>query len=114
MKRDMDLIRLLLLQIEGEEQPELQKYDQPTRVEHATLLIEEGLAEGLVQRDHRNVPIGTVIQRLTWKGHDFLDAARDNTIWNKAKEKVFKPGASWTFGILVEWLKAEAKKRLGL
>jgi hypothetical protein len=39
---------------------------------------------------------------------------RDDTVWKKAKEHVLKPGASWTFDILKEWLKAEAKSRLGL
>ncbi|MGO8839441.1 MAG: DUF2513 domain-containing protein [Limisphaerales bacterium] len=49
--------------------------------------------------------------RLTWAGHDFLDAARNDTIWNKAKDEFLKPGISWTFSILFEWLKQEARQR---
>ena len=29
-----------------------------------------------------------VIQNLTWQGHDFLDKARDETVWNAAKERL--------------------------
>jgi SPP1 gp7 family putative phage head morphogenesis protein len=43
-----------------------------------------------------------------------LDASRDSRIWKLAKEKVLMPGASWSFGILLEYLKAEAKRTLGL
>jgi hypothetical protein len=49
---------------------------------------------------------------MTWAGHDFLDAARDVSIWNKAKEHVLKPGFSWSFSILTEFLRMEAQKRL--
>jgi hypothetical protein len=45
-------------------------------------------------------------------GHDFLDAARDATIWSEAKDKALKPGVSWAFSMLAEFLKAEAKAHL--
>jgi hypothetical protein len=40
--------------------------------------------------------------RLTWNGHDFLDSARNENIWNKAKEIVIQNGGS----IAMESLKA--------
>jgi hypothetical protein len=30
--------------------------------------------------------------RLTWQGHEFLDAARDDTRWNKAKDAMAQVG----------------------
>ena len=55
-----------------------------------------------------------LLERLTWEGHDFADSIADDTLWKKAKEKVIKPSASWTFAILGEYLKFEIKHRLGI
>ena len=41
-----------------------------------------------------------VAQRLTWEGHDFLDAAEVDTIWNKAKEELKKKGGLFSIEIL--------------
>ena len=113
MKRDMELIRLLLLQLETDEPPpELKNYEEPLVVYNSSLAIEAGLIEGSIVSDGAGYPRGTVLIRLTWAGHDFLDATRDKKIWNLAKEKILKPGISWTFSLLVEFLKQEAKQHL--
>lgn len=113
MKRDLDLVRMLLLHIETGEAPKgFDQYDEATVSGHAALVIEAGLAKGSVVRDYRGVATGAVLQNLTWEGHDFLDAARDDTLWKKAREKFLKPGASWTFDLLKEWLKLEIKQKL--
>ena len=49
---------------------------------------------------------------MTWQGHEFLDSARSDSVWHTAKEKMLKPGISWTFGLLSEALKALAKQQL--
>jgi hypothetical protein len=54
-----------------------------------------------------------IITNLTWKGHDFLDAARSDTVWNATKGPLAKVGA-WTFGLVLEVLKEEAKRQIGL
>jgi len=114
MKRDMDLIRLLLLQQESGEDPlELQDYPTDLIVYNSALMIDAGFIVGNIISDHNGSPAGVSIIRLTWAGHDFLDSTRDPTIWTKAKDRVLKPGISWTFSILVEFLKAEAQRQLG-
>ena|SRR5947209_8159548 len=115
MKRDMDLIRLLLRSLEDEtEPPELKTYDERTKANHAALLIEQGLAEGVIAQMGFNEIARADLDRLTWAGHDFLDASRDETLWKKAKEKFMKPGAAFTFEILKQWLQLEIKKVTGL
>jgi len=52
------------------------------------------------------------IDRLTSAGHDFCDGIRHDTIWNKAKEHILKPGASHGLSILVEWVKIEVHQRV--
>ena len=114
MKRDMDLIRLLMLEAEsGEKPPELSSYDDDTICGHVALLLDAGFIDGKAFAGSDGVIRRAIIKRLTWTGHEFLDASRDPTLWQQAKDKVLKPGASWTLAVLMEFLKAEARKRLG-
>jgi len=124
MKRDMDLVRNLLLEIESH--PELDRVAQwqfgpgefgitennfKTTCFHLDLLIEAGMVQG---RSAMRMPI---ISGLTWEGCEFLDAIRDSKTWTKTKEGASAIG-SWSVGVLVDLAKAyakqEAKKRLGL
>jgi len=111
----MDVIRLLLLQLEGDEKAaeKLKAYDEPVVVYNAALLVDSGLVEGSVARGGDNNPEAVAMSHMTWAGHDFLDAARDETLWKKAKQTVMKPAASFTFEIVKEYLKAEVRKHLG-
>lgn len=124
MKRDPDLIRQILLAVE-----EKNNLDQlfPTNLGisgwsnsdidyHALLLLEAGYLDG------KATPMGqgnmmVIIERLTWDGHEFLDAARDDTRWEKAKSAISKVGG-WSFEIakpiLVELAKDAIKTSLGL
>ena len=96
MKRDLDLIREILMAVEQKEgwKPEpvhLEGYDDQTVAYHAILLVEAGLCVGGTRGpDKKKFPIDPVgaIARLTWDGHEFLDSARDDTSWNRIKEFV--------------------------
>lgn len=119
MKRDFDLIRRILIDIESKpaggvlQRFEYPEYDHRTIAEHVRLLIDAGLVQGeLVELVGNGVHF--IVSDLTWDGHDFLNAARDDTIWKKAKDTILKPTASVTFSLLLEWLKAQAKERFGL
>ena len=115
MKRDMDLIRLLLLRAEGEEPaPDLSAYPHEQQVYHSALLIEAGLVRGEIITDGNGQPNATVTLRLTWKGHEFLDAARNDTVWKKAAETTKKAGVHVTMAVLEELLKKLLKEPLGL
>lgn len=119
MKRNFDLVREILSAIE--EAPPGRIIDglnvdgfSPEEIgEHAILLQEAGLIEADIRRTRSpKKPYLVIIRGLTWKGHDFLAASRDDTIWNLAKEKLIKPAGAMTFDVLLDWLKAEAKKKL--
>jgi hypothetical protein len=115
MKRDMNLIRLLLLETEGEEpKPDLSGYTEDQRIYHSALLIEAGLIDGEIRTDGNGQPNGTVRIRLTWAGHEFLDAARNDTIWHKAGERIKKSGVDVTVSVLKELLNQLLKQSLGL
>lgn len=106
--RDMDLIRLLLIQLEsGESQPEMEKYSKREIIYHYQLLSDAGLIVARFIEGNDPIPDEVMDIRLTWDGQDFLAAARDNRLWKMAKEKFIQPGVSWTFSILKEWLKLQ-------
>jgi hypothetical protein len=112
MKRDMDMIRELLLDAEAHDVnlPPLDTSD-PTMAYHVSLLKDAGFMDAIINNGIYGTPSDAIILGLKWNGHDFLDAARNDTIWKKAKDEFMKPGISWTFSILLEWLKQEARQR---
>ena len=66
----------------------------------------------LVEFAEPSVGGAAVVSRLTWEGHDFLDAIQDDTIWAKPKESVLKPTLSASLDVLLEWLKRQAKVKM--
>lgn len=117
MKRDMDLIKAILIKLETECSPfayySIDKEDFPgadeTQIqEHCRLIAERGLAVGKQTRGGWN------FSSLTWDGHDFLDNARENKVWQAAK----KAAGNLSFGVFQEVLlraaSAFAIKQLGI
>jgi hypothetical protein len=111
MKRDMDIVRNLLLRSEAADCSV--GINDPLETYHVRIMLDAGLIDGRISEDvTSDAPRHSHIHNLTWAGHDFLDAARDETVWRMAKEKVLKPGVSWTFEMLKDILKALAKQQL--
>ena len=120
MERDFDLVRLILKDIQAMPAGEsytridhLSGYDSATVFAHVDLLLNAGLIKGRVLKLMHGIG-GINVSGLTWEGYDFLDAAKDETLWTKAKERLIKPGVSITFDILLNWLKHEATTKIGL
>ena len=93
MKRDMDLIRAILLKAESWQslQPckiEIPEHSREELFFHAKLAKEAGFIEAAFMN-----PCDFVVLRLTWDGHEFIDLARQDTNWNEAKETAGKAGA---------------------
>ena len=115
MKRDIELICLLLLLYEGEEpKPDLSAYSEEQRVYHSALLIEAKLADSSILPDQNGYPRGTVVLRLTWDGHEFLDAARNQSAWNRIRKKAVAAGVSLTFPVLKALLTHYIQDKVGL
>ena len=43
---------------------------------------------------------GGSVTRLTWQGHDFLDAVRNESVWNSTKAKVGKAVGSASLEVI--------------
>ncbi|MEG1971299.1 MAG: DUF2513 domain-containing protein [Burkholderiaceae bacterium] len=113
MKRDMDLIRQILLAARECQGPlkELPGVEQATFDYQVGLLNEAGFVVASVREDH-GVFKTALLWRLTWSGEDFACSLIDDTLWKKAKEAVLKPTASWTFDVLKAYLSSEISRRL--
>lgn len=115
MKRDPDLIREILLQTEADDGASqrvhlsLDSYALKQVSYHVLLLTEAGFIAAVAFGDNWE-PV-----RLTWEGHEFLDAARDNTRWNEVKRVMGKTGGfvvSVAQQVLIELAKSQALKYL--
>ena len=121
MKRDMDLCRRILLAVEDspantwvENFPFVSEYGAAVVAEHVALLNEERLLEANIIRYMGPSPPDFIIKNLTWDGHDFLNAARDEGRWARAKQRLADAGVSTTFALLKETLEDLARGTLGL
>ena len=98
MKRDMDLVRLILLEIESQYKStarydlQIEGYDAETIAYHCKILHDAGLISAYKAQyaDNRLYSFG--VGALTWDGNDYLDKVRDNSIWIKTKDTITKKG----------------------
>lgn len=122
MRRDMDLIRAVMLQVEAVEDDRLgldsfhlSIDDRPASeiAYHVRLLVQAGLLEGqnITAVGDETWHFGAL--RLTWEGCEFLDAARDDTRWRRARDQIRKVG-SVTLPLLSQLLISYLKQELGL
>jgi Hypothetical protein (DUF2513) len=81
---------------------------------HAYLLLDAGLAKGVEASSMGSDSPKGFISSLTWAGHEFADAARDETRWRKAMGVVQEKGGSVTIGVLTQLLVSLMKGALGL
>ena len=124
MRRNMILVREILLYIERQEREgdnrfitefKLEGFSTPDVEYNLELLVNEGIVGGtgqIVGGRYR-----AIVHGLTWYGHDFLDSVRDKSVWDRVQDEVTKSGhsaASLTFGVLKELGLSIIRKDLGL
>ena len=122
MKRDMELIRDILIRIEDDPQMDgtrefyfysAKEMGFPDRSSEEvsynfSLLVEEGFVDGAA-----SVFLTIIVRKLTWDGHEFLGNIKSGTIWAKTKDRVKDlPGIA--LKMVAEIAMAEARKHVGL
>jgi hypothetical protein len=120
MKRNMDLIRDILLDIESKPAGEMiqtigydsEKYTGEEMRGHLRLIDQAGLVDGKFRFLGESTLIA--IHGLSNEGHDLLDAIRGDTVWARTKERVEEVGGSVTLDTLKAIATAVAAKLLGL
>lgn len=118
MKRDMELIRKVMLAAEKSEDPTKlvdPKFESHSETEisyQIALLDDAGLLHG-----HDRTAIGVFrwsAGRLTWAGHEFVEAVRDESVWQEALAITAKSGDGTVFELLKKALMQVLEKRAGL
>lgn len=127
MKRDMELVRTLLLKLEempiqaghvigiawSDEFFDVKNVDRDTAIKHFDLLMEAGFIaaprnQGMTQ---------FFLTGLTWEGHEFIDSIRNPEVWTKTKAGM-KVVGGFGLDLMVQLAKAEGKRliteKLGL
>ena len=98
MKRDMELVRLILLKIEEEYRStaiynlNISGYDMETVAYHCKILNEAGLISDYGARYSDKSVWSFDVGSLTREGNDFLDKIRDNSQWKKVKDVIVQKG----------------------
>jgi Hypothetical protein (DUF2513) len=112
MKRDMDLVRQILLHLEAEQTDmtaagtlKLEGFQREAVAHHLTLLESAGYINIIKRTKFSKVVDASYLQtvgyQLTWDGHEFIETIRDPEIWRKTKDGATAVGG-WTVSLLAE------------
>ena len=100
----MELVRLIMLEIEKNPDPmawvdiNISGHTDLEISYHIMLLYESGLVDA--NDLSSNDGMAWKAKRLTFEGHEFLDEARSDTVWNSAKEKILSATGTLTLEAL--------------
>ena len=113
MKRDLDLVRQLLLQIEGmpagpPAQYRASEIEDPVLLAHFELVLASGLVNGKISRSQSSRGDVISISGLTWEGHEWIEMVRSQSVWNETKSLLLGTGGALTY----ELTKAAASRIL--
>ena len=114
MKRDMGLIRAILIDLESDGNLQGISTDEDLLRYHIRLAIEADLLRGNVAEYAGGYQVLLNDLPITNKGHDFLDAIREDSVWKKVLARITGITGSVGVELLVELAKEEIRKRLGL
>ncbi len=120
MKRDMSLVREILLEIEKGHMDVVDGLDYPKEeiVYHVKIMNDFGLIEADVQDVSTLASMERVeyalgpIAGLTWEGYDFLDDVRDETVWRKTSAHIKKTTGTASFEMVKEVAKTFVREIL--
>ena len=118
MKRDLDLVRAILLDVETRAtpleliDPEVDGYNELEVSYHVMLLEDAGLIRAM---DRTAIGIFRwSAGALTWRGHELAEYMKDDELWEAAKNDVgTATGGGLPFDALLERLKELVGRRLG-
>ncbi len=124
MRRDDDLIRQLLLDLENandyvNDSHQVPGYTRDQVAYHLAQIVKSGLAEGPnpiypSTGEDPTIPSAVIVKRLTPEGHDFISNLRDETVWAKVKERTAQVGGSVSLDLLKQLAGAIMKQMLQL
>ena len=119
MKRDMELVRRILLDIaDGKVKDRFSKQNAEDQkyIYHLRIMKQAGLVVFNEDEDMTET-INIDGLELTWSGNDYLDAISNDNVWNKTKEHIKQKGlglGDLTFDVLKDLAIRQARMLIGL
>ena len=116
MQRKLDLLKKLLEEIEIVSGPstsissskfEIEGYSYEQIDYHIELCLDAGLIEA--EKLATKGGVTYYVKRLTWRGHEFLDNIRNDTVMKKVKKTIQEKGGSFAFEAIIEFASATAR-----
>ena len=124
MKRDLDLIRRMLLRIEEkadvppntlEVKDFLDMNSNPHYISlHIQLLLDAGFIEVMSGASFYEDVKDFDITRLTFAGYEYLDTVRNSYIWERTKERLANVGGAAALGVVKAVAEGFVKIQLGI
>ena len=119
MKRDLDLVRQLMLQIESLPPiPPVQyragEVEDPVLLKHLEMLIASGLVAGKISQSHGTRGDVISITGLTWEGHEWVEMVRSQALWNEIKSRLLERAGVMTYELTKLVARQILSTRLGL
>lgn len=112
MKRDLDRIREILLEVESAKPLQELSYNGDIDCHQIRLLEDAGFVKAEIYEDSEG--ISAEVERMTSQGYDFLDSIRNATTWEKVKERVRSTVGSVSLSVLSEVAIVIARQVLGI
>lgn len=106
MKRDLELVREILLRVEDADRPissdeiVVGRFTDEEIRYHLALMMERNLIDGTFAQDDSRTISKAVVLGLTWDGCDYLDAIRDMRVWSRVKKAIRESVGSTTFEVV--------------
>jgi len=105
MKRDWDVIREVLLDVEAIDPNvsngiyyKINNDNEQRTAEHAMLLFKAGFLEGRNHSSDDGQAVG--VTGLTWAGHDLLQTIQSKPVWERIKTTAQDKGVELTFEVV--------------
>jgi hypothetical protein len=119
MKRDLDLVRELMLKIEAlpagpSVQYRMDEVEDPVLLAHLQLLIAAGLVNGKISQTRGARGDVMIISGLTWEGHEWIETVRSPAVWDKTKTTLLENGGALSFELTKAVATQILRLRLGL
>jgi len=122
MKRDMELVRKLLLYVEenytykplNSDSVRMDGYSDEVIGYHVKIMADGGLIETIDATSTDSRTYQCFIRGITWNGHEFLDLVRDEGVWSNVKAALKRVGSAASFEVAKNVAVAYVSGRLGL
>jgi len=117
MKRDWDVIREILMEVEDLTAKERGDFmygrgrQDEVRAGHAFLLWEAGFIKGIDANSFSGPAL--ISPDLTWEGHELLDTLRSKPVWEKIKSTAKDKGIELSFDAVIALGKAALAAVIG-